>query len=198
MAAICEEAHWANKRVAAHAHGGQGITDALRAGVDSFEHSPWLTDEQIATMVKQGAFYVPTLLVHSRGLELGPEGTNATAASRHWLAQVELARWDTLKRAKAAGVKIAVGTDAGFWVYHGESAKELEELVRGGFTPMEAIVAATRISAECLDMDQDVGTIEPGKYADLVLVDGDPLSDIRVLQDKARIVQVFKGGRKVK
>jgi imidazolonepropionase-like amidohydrolase len=95
------------------------------------------------------------------------------------------------------GVKIAVGTDAGFLVYHGQNAGELEELVKGGFTPMEAIVAATRVGAECLDLDRDVGTIEPGKYADLVIIDGDPLADIRIHQNEARIAQVFKGGKKI-
>jgi imidazolonepropionase-like amidohydrolase len=108
------------------------------------------------------------------------------------------ARWVSLERAKKAGVKICTGTDAGFWQCHGENARELEELVHGGFTPMEAIVAATRASAECLDMDHEIGTIEPGKYADLVVVDGDPLADVRILQDPARIVQVFKGGRALK
>lgn len=70
-------------------------------------------------------------------------------------------------------------------------------MVKGGFTPMEAIVTATRVGAECLDLDRDVGTIEPGKYADLVIIDGDPLADIRILQDEARITQVFKGGKKI-
>ena len=99
---------------------------------------------------------------------------------------------------KATDVKIIVSTDAGFLVYHGENAGELEELVKGGFTPMEAIVAATRNSVECLGLEQHIGTLEAGKYADLVIVDGDPLADIRILQDKNKIVQVFKSGQRVK
>lgn len=203
MAAICEEAHWAGKRVAAHAHGGQGITDGVRAGLNSIEHAPWITDEQLEMMAERGVFYVPTLITHTRGLSFGKEGFKAMMGSRYeaawnWLLKVEEGRWDTLERAKKIGVKIATGTDAGFWVRHGENAGELEDLVRGGFTPMEAIVAATRTGAECLDLDRDVGTIEAGKYADLVIVDGNPLVDVRILQDKDKIVQVLKGGQQVK
>ncbi len=198
MAAICQEAHGNKKRVAAHTAGGPGITEALRAGVDSLEHAHWLTDEQIEMMVEQGTFYVPTLIVNSRSVALGQEQKGATDAAWAWLVKVNEEKWETLARARAAGVKIAVGTDAGFVVYHGQNACELEELVKGGFTPMEAIVAATRVGAECLDLDREVGTIEAGKYADLVIVDGDPLADVRILQDEARIVQVLKGGKAVK
>ena len=198
MAAICEEAHWAGKRAAAHAYGGAGVTDALRAGVDSIEHGPWLTDEHVELMAKQGTYFVPTLTVFARGWELGMEGTGSTPAGRNWLAQARDARWESLTRARTAKVKIAVGTDAGFWVRHGENARELQELVQGGFTMMEAIVAATRNGAECLDMASEIGTVEAGKYADLVIVDGNPLADVRILQDAAKIVQVFKGGQRAK
>lgn len=197
MAAICEEAHWAKRRVAAHAHGGPGITDAIRAGVDSFEHSPWLSQEQVEMMAERGCFYVPTLITHTRGLEFGKERTGSTDEGWAWLEKVDEDRWASLERAKKAGVKIAVGTDAGFWMYHGENAQELPELVRGGFTPMEAIVAATRTGAECLDMAKDIGTVEPGKFADLVVVHGDPLADVAILADPSKIVKVFKGGQAV-
>jgi imidazolonepropionase-like amidohydrolase len=197
MAAICEETHWAGRRVAAHAHGGQGITDAVRAGLDSVEHGVWLTEAQCELMAEHGTFYVPTLSVHTRGWELG-EAAGLTPASRNWLAQVIDARWVSLERARKAGVKIVAGTDAGFWMSHGENAQELAELVQGGLTPMEAIVAATRTGAECLDMSREIGTVAPGKYADLVIVAGDPLADIRVLQGSKNIVQVFKGGSKVR
>jgi imidazolonepropionase-like amidohydrolase len=195
MAAICEEARWARKRVAAHAHGGSGITDAIRAGVNSIEHGLWLSKEQVELMAEKGVFYVPTLCTHTRGLELGPEELGA-----QWDWLVKMAKevmWRSLDLAREAGVKIAVGTDAGFWIYHGENALELEELVKGGFTPMEAIVAATRIGAECLDLHQMTGTIEAGKCADLLIVRGDPLTDVRILQHKENIMQVFKGGKRV-
>jgi imidazolonepropionase-like amidohydrolase len=197
MTAICEEAHWAGKRVAAHAHGGQGITDALRAGLDSVEHGVWLTEEQVETMARQGTFYVPTLLVHSTSWRLGPAAIGHSPAARNWLAQALDARWISLERARKAGVKIATGTDAGFRVRHGESAGEIEELTKGGCTPMQAIEAATRVAAECLDMAGEVGTIERGKYADLIVVAGDPLADVRVLQSKANLLHIFKGGRRV-
>jgi imidazolonepropionase-like amidohydrolase len=197
MKAVCDEAHMASKRVAAHAHGGQGITDAVQAGLDSVEHAPWLTDEQLEMMADRGVIYVPTLITHTRGLEFGLKNAKSPA-SWNWLQQVEAARWDTLERAHKIGVTVGVGTDAGFWVYHGENGCELEQLVKGGYTPMEAIVAATSNGAECLDMSKEVGTIQAGKYADLVVIDGDPLSDIRVVQDKAKIVQVFKGGKAVR
>jgi imidazolonepropionase-like amidohydrolase len=197
MAAACQVAHWAGKKVAAHAHGGPGITDAIRAGLDSVEHGVWLSDEQADLMAEQGVFYVPTLRAHTSGMELGREGIGYSDLVWEWLLRVCDARWPSLERARRAGVKIVCGTDAGFWSYHGQSGAELEELVRGGLTPMEAIVAATRTAAECLDLDRDTGTVAHGKYADLVIVDGDPLADIRILQDPARIAQVFIGGEKV-
>ena len=101
------------------------------------------------------------------------------------------------RMAAEAGVKIALGTDCGFQVAHGENAVELEQFVQGGFTPMEAIVAATQVGAELLDL-KDCGTVEPGKLADLVVVDGDPLQDIRILQDETKIAQVYKGGQAMK
>jgi imidazolonepropionase-like amidohydrolase len=198
MEAICDEAHRADRRVAAHTSGGPGLTDAIRAGVDSVEHAHWLTDEQIEMMVSQGTFYVPTLIVNTRSVELGREAIGVTEEEWAWLLKVNEDKWLALNRAKAAGVKIVVGTDAGFVVCHGENARELEELVKGGFTSMEAIVAGTRLGAECLDLAGEIGTIESGKYADLVIVDGDPLADIAILQDESKIVQVFRRGQAVK
>ncbi len=197
MAAVTEEAHWAGKRVAAHAHGGPGITDALRAGLDSVEHGVWLTEEQCDCMANQNCFYVPTLCTHTRGLSMGKEGTGSSDNGWAWLLKVGQDRWVSLERAHRAGVKICVGTDSGFWMWHGENANELEELVKGGLSTMEAIQAATRNGAENLDILGETGTIEPNKAADLLLIDGDPLADIRILQDSTRIVQVFKAGVKV-
>jgi len=197
MAAICQEAHWAGMRVAAHAHGGQGITDAIRAGLDSVEHAPWLTDEQLEMMVEHNVFYVPTLTVHTFLKELGQKEIGMPDAAWNWLLKVCDERWDTLARAKRAGVKIAAGADAGFFVPHGENAAELEELVKGGFTPLEAIVAATQTAAECMGWEREIGTVEAGKYADLVLVDGNSLDEIGILRQPDNIVGVFKGGQTV-
>jgi len=198
MAAVIDEVHEAGKRVAAHAHGGPGITDALRAGLDSVEHGVWLTQEQCERMAAQNCFYVPTLCTHSRGLSMGKQGTGSSDGGWAWLQKVDHDRWDSLERAHRARVKICVGTDAGFWMWHGENANELEELVNGGLSPMEAIQAATRNGAENMDILGETGTLEPNKAADLLLVDGDPLADIRILRDPTRIIQVFKAGVKVK
>lgn len=194
MQAACDEAHKLGRRVAAHTSGGPAITDYLRAGGDSVEHGHWLTDEQLDIMAERGAFYVPTLIVNSRNVELGQEATGVYGAAWDWLTKVYEDKWDTLRRAKERGVKIAAGSDAGFLVDHGECACELAELVRGGFTPLEAITAATATAADCMGWADRLGTLTPGKLADLVVVDGDPLADITVLQREACILTVVKGG----
>lgn len=197
IAAICEEAHWAGKRVGAHTAGGQGITDCLKAGVDTLEHAHWLSDEQIDRMAEQGTFYVPTLIVNSRSIEQGPDQRDIAPDGWAWLSKVYDEKWETLARAKKAGVKIAAGTDAGFVVAHGENAYEMVELVKGGFTPLEALEAATRVAAECLGMDDEIGTLEPGKRADFVIVDGDPSAQIEVLLDPKNILSVYLAGERV-
>jgi imidazolonepropionase-like amidohydrolase len=197
MEAICDEAHKLLRRVAAHTSGGPGITNAIRAGVDTLEHAHWLSDEQIELMAARGTYYVPTLIVNSRAVALGPDQPGLSKQAWSWLVKANDDKWSSLERAKKAGVKIVPGSDAGFQVFHGENACELEELVKGGFTPMEAIIAATRVAAECLDRSREVGTLEVGKLADLVIVAGDPLADITILQNAAQIAAVYKGGRPV-
>jgi imidazolonepropionase-like amidohydrolase len=198
MKAVIDEAHEAGLKVAAHTSGGPGITDAILAGLDSVEHGQWLTDEQIQLMVERNVFYVPTLTTNSHGLKMGKEFLGSSDREWAWMTKTGEDRWDSLKRAKQAGVKICTGTDAGFWVYHGENAMELEELVIGGFTPMEAIQAATLTGAECVGMANEIGSIEPGKIADLVVVKIDPLQDITGLQKEENILQVFQAGKPVK
>lgn len=129
---------------------------------------------------------------------MGIQGTQSSAGGWQWLQKVGKDRWDTLTRAHQAGVKIAIGTDSGFWIYHGENATELEELVKGGFTAMEAIEAATRVGAECLGLQQEIGTLEEGKLADFIVINGNPLDNIHILQEENRILQVFKAGEKLK
>lgn len=198
MLAVVEVAHWIHRRVTAHTSGGQGITDAIQAGVDSLEHAHWLTDEQIDLMVERGTYYIPTLYVNSLSVSLSAREIGVSAAEWAWLLKVNEDKWSTLQRAKAAGVKIVAGTDAGFVVRHGENACEMAELVRGGFTPAEAIVACTRTSAECLGIAAEVGSLEAGKRADLIIVEGDPTADISVLQDARRIKQVYINGKPIK
>ena len=197
ISAICDEAHRLGRRVAAHTSGGQGITDSILGGVDSLEHAHWLTDEQLDLMAEHGTFYVPTLIVNSRAVAGGKDQPGLSPTSWEWLMKADEGKWDSLARAKKAGVKIATGSDAGFLIYHGEGACEIEELVRGGFTPLEAIGAATKMAAECLRMEKQVGTLDAGKFADVVIVDGDPLQNIKILQDQKKIVGVYKGGQLV-
>lgn len=194
MKAVCDEAHKAYLRVFAHSAGGQGITDAILAGVNSLEHAHWITEEQAALMAEHGTFYVPTFVVVTSALSMGQKALGVTDHSWNYLNRGIEAKWRSLERVHKAGAKIAVGTDAGFRVAHGENAGELAMLVKGGLTPMEAIMAATSVGADHLDMADLVGTIEPGKYADILVVDGDPLYDITILQDVARIQVVMKGG----
>lgn len=197
MQAICDEAHKLGRRVAAHTSGGPTIDDCLTAGVDSIEHGHWLTDAQLDHMAELGTFYVPTLIVNSRNIQLGRQASGVSGPAWDWLQKVYDDKWDTLTRARRAGVKIAAGSDAGFLVHHGEGACELEEMVKGGFTPHEAILAATRVAADCMGWQDKVGAVEVGKLADLVIVDGDPLADITLLQRAECITTVVKGGKVV-
>lgn len=194
IAVIVAEARDRGKPVCAHACYERGALALARAGVDSIEHGCELSDETIELMLANGTFLVPTLcLFHSivadgAALDIPP-------------LLVELARKKldahvaSYRKALAAGVSIAVGSDIGSPACpHGTSARELGLLVEFGMTPMQALVAATAESARMLRRDHEIGTIETGKLADLVVVNGDPLADIRVLQDEARIEIVLKGG----
>jgi imidazolonepropionase-like amidohydrolase len=175
--AIVEAARDYGFKVAAHAHGAEGIKRAVRAGVDSIEHGTRADAEAFRLMVKNGTYLVPTL---SAGRYVGekakvegfyPEVVRPKAAA------IGGEVTGMFRRAVAAGVKIAFGTDAGVFP-HGENAKEFVYLVEGGLTPMQAIQAATREAARLLGQEADLGTVEPGKLADLVATPGDPLADI--------------------
>lgn len=198
MEAACAEAHRFGLPVAAHTAGGPPIEAALRSGVDTIEHGHWLTDRAIELMLERGVFYVPTLIVNSRNFAYDRETLGVSERSWRWLQLAYEAKWDSLRRAKEAGVKIAAGSDAGFLVDHGENAAELEELVKGGFTPLEAIRAATSTAADLLGLIDEIGSLTAGKLADIVVVDGDPLTDIGVLQRTERISHVLKSGTLVK
>ena len=199
MKAICEVAHWANRKVGAHCHGGPGVTDAILAGLDSLEHGRFISDEQFEMMVERGVYLVPTLSPEGRAMEHGREATGMTKDEDwEWFLRANDAMYDAVARAHKIGVKVAAGSDAAMpFVRHGENAYELELLVKAGMTPMEAIVAATKVGSEVLDMADEIGTVEEGKYADLVVVDGDPLADIKILQDLTKIEKVIKGGKVV-
>jgi imidazolonepropionase-like amidohydrolase len=187
MRAIVEEAARHGVRVAAHAHGTEGIMAAVRAGVTSIEHGSMLSDSAIALMKQRGTWLVPTTAVAEMiDLNTLPPAIRAKAERL-----IPLAR-ESLSRAIRAGVKIAFGTDAAV-IPHGTNAHEFNAMVQRGMKPIDAIRAATINAAELLGVD-DRGVIAPGKLADLVAVPGNPLDDIRVTE---RVCWVMKGGVEV-
>ncbi len=180
--AIVETARLYGKKVAVHAHGADGITLALKMGADSVEHGTLMDDEAVALFKKTGAYYVPTLSTVNGYLERIAKDPNAyppaVRAKIDWRIGIT---GKALEKAVPAGVKIAFGTDAGV-SKHGRNADEFELLVKHGMTPMQAIVAATTNAADLLGLSKEVGSIEPGKSADIIAVSGDPLKDVRVLK----------------
>lgn len=192
IAALVEEGqNYGGRPVAAHAIGYAGIRAAVEAGVHSVEHGYALDDELRHQMVAQGTFLVPTLLETMTPVTATPAGA---AKSAKWHEQAH----DSIAASAAAGIKIAVGTDAGLSPDHGTNLKELGLLVKfGGLTPMQAIVAGTRTSAELCGVADTLGTVEAGKTADLVAVRGNPLDDIDSVGEPDNILLVVKDGRTV-
>lgn len=192
MRAIVETAHLYGKKVAVHAHGAEGITLALRHGADSIEHGTLLDEEGIELFLRTGAYYVPTLSTVNGYLERIAADPNAyppdVRAKIDWRISIT---GQALEKAYPRGVKIAFGTDAGV-SKHGRNADEFELLVKHGLTPAAAIQAATRNAADLLGISADAGSLEPGKRADLIAVDGDPLADVRVLKN---VEFVMKDGK---
>lgn len=189
MKTLVDEAHMLGRRVMCHALGGRGLRVALEAGVDSIEHGSYLDEdpELIPMMAEKRIFFVPTLAVYAYHRESRAPHVRERAhalQSRHA---------DSIHRALEAGVKVVAGTDAGGHG-HPNNAMELEELVKAGVSPMQALRAATGLAAECLGLEREIGTLEKDKWADLIVVDGDPLADIRLLQDPKRIKLVMKAG----
>jgi imidazolonepropionase-like amidohydrolase len=191
-----DEAHKAGKRAAAHAHGADGIRAAVLAGVDSIEHGSFMTDDIIQLMVERGTFYSVTLCSAS-GFQDAPPGLVADWAMVK-ARQVRLALEETFRRAYTAGVRMVLGTDAGTpFNHHGDNARELLLMVELGASPLDALRAGTRNGAELLGRLEDLGTLEPGKLADMVLVDGDVTTDIARLRQPENIRTVVQGGRVV-
>jgi len=184
-------------RVMAHAQGAEGIRNALRAGIHSIEHGIYLDDEAIELMLEKGAFLVPTLLAPQAVIEdAEKKGSMPAWALQKSLEALEAHR-HSVRRAHEAGVRIAMGTDAGV-MPHGTNLRELGLMcAHAGITPMEAIVATTRTAAECLGWEDRVGTLEPGKLADAVVSAVDPLADIDALSPEGMTL-VLKGGKVVK
>jgi imidazolonepropionase-like amidohydrolase len=192
-----EEAHKVSLRTAAHSQGSEGSKNAVLAGIDSIEHGASLSEETIEEMVKRNIFLVPTF---SAPVNIMAKGTEA-GIPKEFVEKSKRVQDEHIRsvfRAKKAGVKIAMGTDAGTpFNRHGENPFELVHMSEFGFSAQEVIVSATSRAAELLGLEEKIGTIAPGKLADLLIVEGNPLEDIRVLTDPGRIVAVFKEGREV-
>jgi imidazolonepropionase-like amidohydrolase len=194
LEAIVATARSLGRKVAAHAHGADGINAALRAGVDSIEHGTYSDDASFRLYRETGAFLVPTLLAGETVLGMADTAEFMAPAVREKARRVGGEMKSTVRRAHAAGVAIAFGTDSGV-SRHGENGREFLLLVESGLTPMEAIHSATVNAARLLGEEGDLGTLEPGKRADLIAVAGDPLADVAALLDVAAVMQ---GGRVVK
>ena len=189
------EARMQGKTCMAHAQATAGIKNAVRAGVESIEHGFYLDDEAIALMRERGAFLVPTIHApRSIVLRAKEQPESVLPQSLRKAHEVIEANAESFRAAHEAGVRIAMGTDAGVGK-HGTNAWELELMTLLGMSPLEAIVATTKTASECIHMAGEVGTLEAGKLADLLVVDGDPLDDITILQDPGRLLLIMQGGR---
>jgi imidazolonepropionase-like amidohydrolase len=193
MRAIITESHRLGRKVAAHAHGALGIKDAVLAGVDSIEHGSYINDEDIRLMKEHGTYLVPTLYLED-WLEENLEKFGLTPSMVAKAKMVLPAARRNEEHAIREGVKIAFGTDAAVYP-HGMNAHEFPVLVKLGLSPLAAIQTATINAADLLSWQDKVGTLEPGKYADLIAVDGDPLQDVSVLEN---VKFVMKGGSVVR
>jgi imidazolonepropionase-like amidohydrolase len=193
MKAIVADAHRLGRKVAAHAHGAEGIRWAAEAGVDSIEHGSYIDDAGIAAMKERGTYLVPTLylgdwMIDNAGLTHLPAPLLAKARDVIPAARKNIAH------AFAGGVKVALGTDAAVYP-HGLNGHEFATMVKMGLTPLQAIQAGTTNAADLLGWAGKVGTLEPGAWADIVAVDGDPVKDVTTLE---RVKFVMKGGEVVK
>ena len=189
LEALVDEAHKRGRRVMCHALGGEGLRMAVEVGVDSIEHGAYLDEdpELLTMMAAKGICFTPTFGVYTFHATRGtPHGrARASALREHHVRSVQMAL--------EHGVTVAAGTDEGGWE-HGNNAHEISCLVEAGMTPMQAIVAATSDAADCIGLGQEIGSIEAGKKADIILVDGNPLDDVTILERGVAVRRVMKGG----
>ena len=190
--AIVDEAHKLGKKVMCHALGGPGLTASLEAGVDSIEHGTFLHEDprNLQLMVQNDIFFTPTFSVYKYHSERG------TPHGRRRAKELKNDHTKSLLAAMDHGVKIVAGTDAGGWV-HGNNAEELACLVEAGMSPGQAILAGTQTASECIGLQEELGTLEKGRKADLLLVSQNPLEDISCLQFGESVSLVMKGGKVV-
>jgi imidazolonepropionase-like amidohydrolase len=189
LRAIVDEAHRERHKVASHAMALNGVHNSIEAGVDSIEHGVYISDADLKTMAQKGIYYIPTIFV----AEYVAQG-RANAGAKVWLDMIKV-HADTFNRALKAGVKIVFGTDVGGFDWSIDPAVEFPLMVKYGMTPIQAIRAATSTAAELLGEQKDIGSVSPGRFADIVAVKGDPMKDIAVLE---KVDFVMKGGEIVK
>jgi imidazolonepropionase-like amidohydrolase len=193
LEALVTEAGAAGRWVMAHAQGADGIKNAIRAGIRSIDHGVYLDDEAISMMLDEGTYLVPTLMAPQGVIAAAEGGAQIPEESlRKARGVVEIHR-ESFRKAVAAGVKVAMGTDSGV-TPHGENLRELDLMAQGGMTPAQAITATTQVAAELMGLQDELGSIEPGKRADVVVVEGDPF-DLKTLPE--RIEAVYQDGRRV-
>lgn len=196
LSAIVSESHDHGKKVASHAQGRNGIINAVRTGVDTIEHGTYIDEEICDEMVKRGTFLIPTLsIMHKIVTEAANYGMSPWALKKG--AELDKVSVKAFSLAREKGVRIACGTDFSGAppMRHGENAIELSLMVQAGMSPYDAISSATNVAAEALGIQEQTGTLEKGKCADILVIDGDPLQDIDILKDKSRIRMVIRGGR---
>jgi imidazolonepropionase-like amidohydrolase len=187
---LVKEAGAAGRWVMAHAQGTEGIKRAIRAGIRSIDHGIYLDDEAISMMLERGTYLVPTLVAPTGVLTAVEAGASIPEASIRKAKEVIEIHRDSFRRAVEAGVKVAMGTDSGVTA-HGENLRELELMAAGGMSPAQTLIATSATAAELMGLQGDLGSLEPGKRADLVVVEGDPF-DLKSLPE--RIEAVYKDG----
>ena len=188
LTALVEESHSKDKRVAVHAHSQSGLNHSIQAGCDIIAHGAMIDDEALSGIAAKGLCYMPTLHITSKKVTERP---SLPPHMRERMERAHPVHRAGVRKAHQMGITISVGTDGG----PGDIMNELAELVRCGLSPMDAIVAATRNTADALGILDTVGTLEPGKKADMVIVAGNPLDDVSRLSDKRNVVLVMKEGK---
>ena len=196
IAAVVYEAKAAGKRTMTHCEGGPGLRNAVEAGIDSIDHGFFITDEDVELMAKHGTYLVPTMNAVHAILKVVDRNPDAAIDPRSIAAAKVLIEThnESINRAIIGGVKITMGADA-FGSDVGENLFELELLVNAGLTPLQAIVAGTKTGAELLDIADKLGTLEVGKIADMLVVEGNPLDDIKLLQNRDNLAIIMKEGQ---
>jgi imidazolonepropionase-like amidohydrolase len=202
LVAMVEEAHRRGRLCSVHARSSESCQMAAKAGVDLVDHATFIDDRTLDMLAEAGSFVAPGLDYLVSTLDYGKKGgfpwlgTPQDFLEKTHTAEELDAALENIAKAKQRGIKLLIGSDFGFsWCPHGTYARELTHLVKlVGFKPMDAIVAATLMGARAMRMQDQVGSLEPGKYADLLVVDGNPLEDVTLLEDRKNITHVMKGG----